>query len=290
MQSGRGHKSTVSRGFWYFAGQLLLLTLIAWLWRENQSSSREFSAVRIPDGATAESRDGVRPVTAVSRPPGAKAPSVKPGASRESAKGSDSASIFSVRHPEPKDSDRVEEPGPAGLPGAAATAAGAVPFSPGIRSVQSLLENGGFEEGLAPWACEEGKVVQDPEDSGNSVLEITPKAGQFQLQQGLRRSPVKKALRLSLRAKAEPARESFQGHLRVYLYDENGQLLMSTMAKSEASAKWETVSLNLGLKFSGEQKRRAASLGIENGYGGGKLWIDDVSLLETSGQQGSGVP
>jgi hypothetical protein len=135
------------------------------------------------------------------------------------------------------------------------------------------LKNSGFDKQLAPWTCEEGKIVPDPEKKGNSLLEIEIDGGVFALSQAFNWPADKKELTLSFRVKAAAAtKESpVQWRLRIYSKEENSALAAG--AKIEKSGEWITVK-----KVVTRPELDAVSIMLESNRGEGKLWIDDLKL------------
>lgn len=147
-----------------------------------------------------------------------------------------------------------------------------VAISP-FASAQPILRNGGFDRKLAPWTCEEGKIVPDPDKKENSLLEITLEGGVFGLSQEIKWPADKKELTLSFRVKASAATDKspVQWRLRISDKAENSALVAGATIKK--SGEWILVTQVIK-----RPESEPASLMLESNRGEGILWIDDMEL------------
>ena len=138
---------------------------------------------------------------------------------------------------------------------------------------EPLLKNPGFDKKLAPWTCEEGKLIPDPEKKDNTLLEIELDGGVFGLSQEIKWPAEKKELTLSFRIKASSATEKspVQWRLRIYNKAENSALAAG--AKITKSGEWITVK-----QVVTRPESDPVSIMLETNRGEGKLWIDDLKL------------
>jgi len=137
----------------------------------------------------------------------------------------------------------------------------------------SLLRNSGFDETLAPWECDEGKLAPDPEAGDNQVLRIELEDGVFGLAQALQWSADKKKLTLSFRARASQASKKSPIQLRVRIYDQDDNSEIVAAFLVETSREWIVLREELEwLDF------KPVSFLLESNRGEGILWIDELKL------------
>ncbi|MCW1912330.1 hypothetical protein OJ996_02015 [Luteolibacter sp. GHJ8] len=140
-------------------------------------------------------------------------------------------------------------------------------------TAEPLLKNTGFDKELAPWECEEGKIVPDPDNKDNSLLEIELDGGVFGLSQAFKWPEGKKELTLSFRIKASAASKDEPIQWRLRIYDKDEASALAAGAKIEKSGEWITVKQVI------ERPESApVSMMLESNRGEGKLWIDDLKL------------
>lgn len=146
----------------------------------------------------------------------------------------------------------------------------ALPLS---ASAGALLKNGGFDKDLAPWECDEGRIVADPANKKNSLLEVELEGGVFGLTQDFKWPTGKKELTLTFRVKASAASEESPIQWRLRLYDAQGNSSLSADGVITQRGEWITVK-----KIIPSPEGVITSLMLESNRGEGKLWIDDFEL------------
>ncbi|WP_367872233.1 hypothetical protein [Luteolibacter sp. Populi] len=146
----------------------------------------------------------------------------------------------------------------------------------GEKDGASLFKNGGFETGLAPWLCKEGKVIQEPGNSANSILEITPSEEKYSLRQTFQRKVSTPHQLLTFRVKAEGEDLS---DIKVALVGKDGAAIPIYMSVLGKAGKWIDISIPFDL---GPKDFQPAGMTIEGGSTKTALWIDDVVLREVS--------
>ncbi|MBX3741212.1 MAG: hypothetical protein KF712_09500 [Akkermansiaceae bacterium] len=138
---------------------------------------------------------------------------------------------------------------------------------------EPLLKNGGFDKELAPWECDEGRIVEDPKEKGNSLLEVELDGGVFGLAQDFKWPAGKKSLTLSFRVKASAASKDAPVQWRLRLYDAEGNSELAAGGTITESGGWITVTKTIQ-----RPEGAVTSLMLESNRGEGKLWIDDLKL------------
>lgn len=141
----------------------------------------------------------------------------------------------------------------------------------GEKNRASLFTNGGFEKGLDPWLCEEGRVVQEPGNPENSILEIKPREGQYRLSQDFQRSVSSPHQLLTFRLKMEG-----DCRIKVSLREKDGRTLpVHENLLFGKPDKWNDVCIPFDLSF------QPVAMLIE-GSSKTALSLDDVVLREVS--------
>lgn len=139
-------------------------------------------------------------------------------------------------------------------------------------SAGSLIVNGGFDGGLAPWICEEGRVIPDPADEENWLLEVTATEGRFRLEQFFKTPARKAPMTLSFRAMI-----SEEGTLPAFdlmLLGHDEQPLAQTFVAEGTPGEWKSI------VWKGSPPVAPAALSIRR-WGKGVVWIDDVRLEQS---------
>lgn len=276
-------------------GYLLCLSVIGWLWNENYSL-REQAAHR-DEASSGQEEDSFsresRPQKSVQgrdklSPPTQQQPDTrigkgqksKPGGGRNGESGSEKE-LVSVEGSRPEKDrgalDLTTDSKAAADPSDARTEIQVLASA--SEEAESLLKNGGFDQELAPWICKQGKIIHDPEDKGNGLLEITPEEGIFQLSQPFRLPAGKKEFTLSFRAKGS---ESLTG-LSLQLLDAEGKSpsLATSLQPYEKTGEWGNFTMRFNREqlepsdlkaFSGTFAIKVTHLKVS------PLWIDNVSL------------
>jgi hypothetical protein len=139
-------------------------------------------------------------------------------------------------------------------------------------SAGSLIVNGGFDGGLAPWICEGGRVIQDPADEKNWLLEATPTEGRFRLVQIFKPPSRKADITLSFRAMI--SEDASPSGFDLMLLGHNEQLLTQTIVEEGSPGEWKRV------EWKGSTAVAPAALYIGR-RGKGVVWIDDVRLEQS---------
>lgn len=146
-------------------------------------------------------------------------------------------------------------------------------FSLPVAAAEPLLKNSGFDKKLAPWTCEDGKIVPDPDKKENTLLEVTLDGGVFGLSQEIKWPADQKKLTLSFRIKASAATEKSPVQWRLRIYDKAENSALAAGAKITASGEWITVKKEIE-----RPESEPASIMLETNRGEGTLWIDDLKL------------
>jgi hypothetical protein len=136
-----------------------------------------------------------------------------------------------------------------------------------------LLKNSGFDKELSPWECDEGRIVADPNQKGNSLLEVELDGGVFGLTQDFKWPAGKKFLTLSFRVKAGAASKDSPIQWRLRLYDADGNSELMAGGTITESGEWLTVTKTLQ-----HPEGAVTSMMLEGNRGVGTLWIDDLKL------------
>lgn len=136
--------------------------------------------------------------------------------------------------------------------------------------VESLIVNGGFDGELAPWLCGEGRVIQDPSDDKNWLLEVTPPGGRFRLTQIFFKPPARKApMTLSFRAMI--SEEAALSGFDLILIGHDEKPLAQTFVAAGTPGEWKKI------EWKGSMPIAPAALSIGR-RDEGVVWIDDVRL------------
>lgn len=143
------------------------------------------------------------------------------------------------------------------------------------KNGESLFKNGGFDKELTPWTAKEGRIVNEPGNPSNSVLEITPKDGAYSLSQDFQRSPAGRELHLTFRMMG--AQDDSSG-ISIALVGKDGKERTVYVSMPKRSTKWAAMDINIPL--SGPS--RPAGLSIKGSSAKDPLWIDDVVLREVA--------
>lgn len=273
----------MKRGSLYLIGAALLcLATIGWLQKE-QSTAQESSAEESdPKRISSQASDANRTPTANSRefvPPSKRAP-------RKPSKVKVPGPALRVESEPGENAGKVENVNP--LPVAARGEGGGQEpdgpqpgdlnpprTPPPVDTRESLLKNGGFEEGLEFWTAKQCQVIPEPGQKENSILEISPKGDGSQLEQPFQGPREKRDLTLSFRVKSPEALERAPSGIQLEFFDTEGRPLVTTFLPMTISEEWATSSRTLGLS---EVNRMPASIRFKYQSDGGKLWIDDVTL------------
>ena len=140
---------------------------------------------------------------------------------------------------------------------------------------QSLLRNGGFEEGLEFWTIKQCQVIPEPGQKENFVLEVSLAGDGFLVEQVFQGRAETRDLTLSFRVKSPEALQKTPSAIPIDLFDAEGHLIYTSFLTVNASEEWTTFSGTLGLS---EVHRVPASVRFRSWGDEGKLWIDDVTL------------
>lgn len=273
----------MSRGKLYLIGAALLgIVAIGWLQKEDsmpqEASAEESDSKRISSQAseanrmpTANSREFVPPSKRAPRKPSkvkvpgpAQRVESEPGDNAGKAEDGNSIPVAAGGEGGGKEPEGTQ-PGDLNQPGT----------PPPVDTRESLLKNGGFEEGLEFWTGEQCEVIPEPGRKENSILEIPSNGGDFQLEQPFQESGEKRDLTLSLRVKSPDALERAPSGIQLEFFDTEGRALITAFLPMTISEEWATSSRTLGLS---EVNRMPASIRFKYQSDGGKLWIDDVTL------------
>lgn len=271
----------MSPGKLYLIGAALLgITAIGWLQKEDTMPQESSPEGRDTHSAAPQSNATTRPPLTKPReftPPSRRAwrqPSKVPGpAQRLGLEPDESPGKAKDGNPLPiaarRDGGGQEpeeaQPGDLNQPGT----------PPPADNRESLLKNGGFDEGLEFWAGKQCEVIPEPGQKENSILEISRAGDGFQLEQAFQGPAEKRDLTLSFRVKRPEAMKKTSSGIPLDLLDAEGVLFYTTFLTVKASEEWTTFSGTLGLS---EVHRIPASIRFKSWGDEGKLWIDDVTL------------
>lgn len=136
---------------------------------------------------------------------------------------------------------------------------------------ESLLKNGGFDQDLAPWICEEGQVIRNGE---NSYLEITSKDGHFRLSQDFQRSPTTRNLELSLRIRFPS--EGQYAPIKVSMRTPDGSERIVYTSLIHTSGKWTSFTTQIAWP----KEPKAVVIVIEGDQAKASFSVDDIILRE----------
>jgi hypothetical protein len=167
--------------------------------------------------------------------------------------------------------ESVEDRLPEEMPRLPATGVNAAPRQP---DDDSLIVNGGFNGELRPWLCDEGRVIQDPADERNSLLEVTLDESGFRLSQSFVPPAGKAPMTLSFRAML-PADTGLSG-FDLMLLGQDDKPLVLTFLEAGKPGEWKNIELKGSLPVA------PAALRIGSSRGKGIVWIDDVRLEPTT--------
>lgn len=264
---------------WLAGLQVLSLAAIGWLWSENQSlrthseesrATERESAARPtgPEGRFANSRDAAGD-------PKLGIPNGSPPDPRTSAR---SDRWEGKTNP----GSRVARKSPSSTPGGIGNKEMILPSeeltlpesgliaTPPPPGAQSLLVNGGFDGELSPWLCEAGRVIQDPDDERNSLLEVTPNGSGFLLAQSFKPPARKAPMALSFRARL--SEEIALSGFELILLGQDDKPLVMTFVEAGKPGEWKKIEWKVSTPMA------PASLRIGSSGGGGGIRIDDVRL------------
>jgi hypothetical protein len=271
----------MKRGSLYLIGAALLyLAAIGWLQKE-QSPPQESAAESESERISSQSSAATRTSQAKPReftPPSRRAwkrPSKVPGpAQRLGHEPGDSPGEAADGNPIPvaarRDGGGQEpegaRPGDLNQPGK----------PPPADNRESLLKNGGFDEGLKFWAGKQCEVIPEPGQKENSLLEVSLDGDGFQLEQAFQGRAEKRDLTLSFRAKNPKATRKLPPGIDLGMSDAEGRLLSTFILTVEISEDWSVASVRVPRNET--HRLPAASIRFKKESEEGKLWIDDVTL------------
>lgn len=264
---------------WLAGLQILSLAVIGWLWSENQSLRAHSEESRATERESAASPTGPEGRFAGPRE---NAGNPKLGTPRRNPEDPRTSARSDRRDEETSTDTRVARKSPSSTPGGIGnkemilrseeltlpeSGLIATPPPPGA---DSLLVNGGFDGELAPWLCEAGRVIQDPDDERNSLLEVTPNGSGFRLAQSFQPPARKAPMALSFRAKLS-GEIALSGFDLVLLGPDERPLVM-TFVEAGKPGEWKKIEWKVSTPVV------PASLRIGSSGGGGVIRIDDVRL------------
>lgn len=134
----------------------------------------------------------------------------------------------------------------------------------------SLIVNGGFDGELAPWLCEEGRVIRDPDGERNSLLDATLNESGFRLAQSFEPPAGKAPMTLSFRARLS-AGSALSG-FDLMLLGQDDKPLALTFVEAGKPDEWKKIEWKVSMPLA------PASLRIGSSGGEGVVRIDDVRL------------
>jgi hypothetical protein len=138
----------------------------------------------------------------------------------------------------------------------------------------SLIVNGGFDGELAPWHCEERRVITDPDDERNSLLEATLNESGFRLAQSFEPPAGKTPMTLSFRARLSAVSALSGFDLMVLGHDDKPLAL--TFVEAGKPGELKKIEWKVSMPVA------PTSLRIGSSRGEGVVWIDDVRLERSS--------
>jgi hypothetical protein len=261
--------------------QVLSLVAIGWLWSENRSLRTHGDGGRDVDREAARNSPAHEERLSAQREVGS-SPKLgtrneNPGTPRSNPRvtgpeaGTRRSTPVARQGPAPVGSiGRLEKDLPADEPSLPETARLAAPPS----GVPSLIVNGGFDGELAPWLCDEGRVIQDPADERNSLLEVTLGESGFHLSQSFVPPAEKASMTLSFRAmlSADTGLSGFD----LMLLGQDDKPLVMTFVEAGKPGEWKKIELKGSLPVA------PAALRIGSSRGEGVVWIDDVRLEQSA--------
>lgn len=262
-------------------GQLVCLAAVGWLWSENRSVREQLQEVgelsrRRPaaftDPVSTEKTSQANAPSPTKAPESCKnrpAPRplvVKLGRTAPvSAPGQDSA----VERIRGQGASRTAEGETGGTVNYIHPAVGTVTTD----YPDSLLKNGGFEEGFEPWTCEKGKIVEDPDQARNSVLEIALDEEGFLLSQPFQWPVGKQELTLAFRVKAAEETDKVSTAIEVRLPGKDGKARALSTSYHQPREDWAVVTVPVT-----RGNFVPVAIEIKGTRGKGAMWIDDVTL------------
>lgn len=273
----------MSRANLWLAGlQVLSLVAIGWLWSENQSLRAHPEEVQNTERKSKASPTGQEGKLPVQREtvsgPKLGTPKWSPVNPRKDARTNALRTETSQRprtvSPGPSRAGRVgsrEDRLPEEEPVIPETGPIAAPQQP---EGDSLIVNGGFDGELAPWLCEEGRVIRDAADERNSLLQVTLKESGFRLTQSFEPPAGKAHMTLSFRARVSEESDLLGFHLLLLGGDDKP--LTMTFVDAGKPGEWKKI------EWKGPVPVTPASLRIESLRGNGAVWIDDVRLVPST--------
>jgi hypothetical protein len=271
----------MSRGKFYLIGAALLcLVAIGWLQKEEstslQQTAAEYEAERISSQASAAPRPPLTKPREFTPPPmrARRGPTKFPDpARRQEFERGDNPGKAEDGNPVPvaarRDGGGQEpegaQPGERNQPGT----------PPPVDTRESLLKNGGFDEGLEFWTGKQCEVIPELGRKENSVLEVSLAGDGFLIEQVFQGPAEKRDLTLSFRLKSPEAMEKAPSGIHLEFLDAQGRPLITAFLPMKISEEWATSSRTLGLS---EVNRMPASIRFKCQSDEGKLWIDEVTL------------
>ncbi len=146
-----------------------------------------------------------------------------------------------------------------------------IPVGEAEKSGESLLKNGGFDKELAPWVCKEARVISEPGNPSNSVLEINPQEGTFTLTQKFQRSPASTEALLSLR---EMGAQDELCPIEISLVRRDGKEWLVYSSMLDTSGKWSEHSMRI------PSDPKAVGISIKVSSVKNPVWLDDMVLRD----------
>jgi hypothetical protein len=266
---------------WLVAGQLVCFAAIGWLWNENRAVRQQLQA---PGNAADRQRSGSGEIERAASDE-AIVPSVSVPRSPRTGR-SVPRPLVVVKPPRttpvtaPEESTKEE---PLSGEGMSRTTEGETggpvnSIHPAVGTVttdypDSLLKNGGFEEGLEPWTCEKGKIVEDPGQERNSVLEIALDEEGFLLSQPFPWPVGKQQLTLAFRVKGAEETDKVSTAIEVRLLDKDGKARALSTSYYQPREDWAVVTVPVT-----RGNFAPVAIEVKGTRGKGAMWIDDVIL------------
>lgn len=273
---------------WLAGLQILSLAAIGWLWSENQSLRAHSKESRATERRSAASPTGPEGRFAGPREP---VGSPKLGTPNRSPADPRKSTRSDKRDGETSPGSPVLRKSPSSLAGGISSKEMNLPTeepplpetgliaAPPPPGADSLLVNGGFDGELAPWLCEEGRVIPDPDDARNSLLEANPNESGFRLAQSFQPPAENAPLILSFRAQwsGETALSGFD----LVLLGPDDKPLTMTLVEAGKPGEWKKIEWRVSTPVA------PASLRIGSSDGKGAVRIDDVKLEPSSAARGT---
>lgn len=264
---------------WLAGLQILSLAAIGWLWSENQSLRAQSE-----EGQAAERKSATSPTGLEGSFAGSRETVGNPKLGRPNRSPADpwTSTRSERRDGEASPETRVARKSPSSLAGGISSKEMNLPTeepplpesgliaAPPPPGAESLIVNGGFDGELAPWLCEVGRVIPDPDDERNSLLEATPNESGFRLAQSFR-PPAEKAP-LTLTFRAQWSGETAQSGFDLMLLGQDDKPLAMTHVEAGTPGEWKKIEWKVSTPMV------PASLRIGSSDDGGIVRIDDVRL------------